>query len=125
MTPAIFEIVTASSGVTALLGTNPTRFWSFGAAPRTEAGVAPKPYAVWQLVYGSPENTLSCVPASDRFGVQVDAYARTAVQARAIARALRDALETSAYVVAYNGEDYEPDTELYRYGFTTEFMTDR
>lgn len=121
MYPDIFAIAAADAGVTAALGPNPVRFWPFGLAPQDET----RPYALHQLVYGSPENTLSCTPASDTFGVQVDAYAKNVTAARAVAAALRDAFEPHAYITAWNGESWEPATGLYRVSFTVEFQTDR
>lgn len=58
MIPAIFPLITANAGCTALLGTTPTRFYAFGDAPQ---GVA-RPYATWQLVSGVPDNLLSGSP---------------------------------------------------------------
>jgi hypothetical protein len=117
----IFALVAAAPAATALLGTSPVRFFLFGEAPQTVT----KPYAVWQTVYGSPENKLDGAPDNDRWGVQVDVYADSASGARAVAEAIRDAVEPEAYVVSWNGEFREPDTRLYRYSFTTEFLTPR
>lgn len=121
MNPPIFQTAAAASAVTNLLGSDPVRFYLFGEADEKTQ----KPYAVWQTVYGSPENRLAGAPDSDRWGVQIDAYAQSAASARNVAKALRDALEPSGYVVAWNGEHREPDTKLYRYSFTVEFMTSR
>lgn len=125
MYPPIFDIAEADAGVTALLGVTPTRFWPFGRAPQKGQDTYGVPYAVHQLVYGTPENTLACTPASDNFGIQVDAYATSVSAARAVAAVLRDALEPHAYIVAWNGENDEPATGLYRVSFTVEFNTDR
>ena len=121
MTPDVFNIAKQSSAVTALLGTTP-RFYPFGKAPQNET----RPYAVWQVVYGNPDNSLSCVPTEDSYGVQVDAYAKTATDAREVAAALRDAFEESFnHVVSWNGEFWESATGLYRVSFTAEFWTTR
>ncbi|MGL4711664.1 MAG: tail completion protein gp17, partial [Shewanella sp.] len=45
----IFVVCRASTAVTDLLGTNPTRLYPFGQAPQNVA----KPYAVWQVIGGS------------------------------------------------------------------------
>lgn len=121
MYPDLFAYAVASPAVVAVLGSSPTRFWPFGVAPQDET----RPYAVHQLVYGSPENTLSCTPETDSFGIQIDAYARSVSEARAVAAALRDAMEPHGYITAWNGEFWEPGTGLYRVGFTVEFMTER
>jgi hypothetical protein len=55
----------------------------------------------------------------------VDVYANSATEARNVARALRDAFEGVAYVVAWNGESKDEPTGLFRYGFTVEWITSR
>ena len=119
--PNIFQWVVADATCKTLLGTSPTRFWPFGHARQNET----RPYAVHQLVYGAPDNTLACVPQSDSFGLQIDAYALTATSAHAVADAVSAALESHGYVVAWGGEFFEPDTRLYRVMFTFEVIEDR
>lgn len=104
----------------AVLGTTP-RLYLFGEAPPN----VPKPYAVWQQVFGSPENYLGQAPDVDSYGVQVDVYGTTAAACRGVAMALRDALEGAAHVTAWNGESRDPDTRDYRYTFTVEFVQSR
>ena len=125
MYPSIFEYAVASPAVTGLLGLNPTRFWGFGIAPAPKEPFYGLPYAVHQLVYGTPENTLPCTPTTDNIGIQVDAYGKSATEAQAVLTALRDAFEPHGYVVSYNGENKEQDTGLYRASFTAEFWEDR
>jgi hypothetical protein len=116
----IYTLVAASSTVKALIGAVP-RFYPFGSAVDSPV----RPYAVWQLVYGAPQNKLADAPDEDRYGIQVDAYADKQADARALGVALRDAIEPTGTVVGYNGEARELDTNLYRYSFTVEFMTER
>lgn len=122
MGPPVFTIAAANLGVTNVLGSNPVRFWPFGKAPQNEA----RPYAVYQIVYGTPDNSLACQPSIDNWGVQIDAYAKTVTDARNVAAALRDAFElTYNYVTAWNGEDWEVSTGLFRVSMTIEFWTER
>lgn len=130
--PPVFEIAKQSAAVLALLGSNPTRLWPFAIAPQKGRPGYGVPYAVHQLVYGAPVNTLSCIPQADNFGIQFDVYASGespqggATIARQVAAALRDAYEASHNpVVAWNGEDWEQATGLYRVSFTVEFWPDR
>lgn len=125
MIPPIFQYAAASTAVKAALGSKPVRFWPFDSSPQPGQAGYGLPYAVWQLVYGSPSNYLGQVPDSDNTGIQVDAYAPTATLARDAAIALRGALEPHGYVVSYTGESRDPPTGLYRVGFTVEFWTDR
>ena len=109
----IFQVIAAVPAVTALLGTGPVRFWPFGEGEED----APRPYAVWQTITGNAENYLDQVPDSDAYTLQVDVYADSAASVRDAARALRDAIEPHAHIVAWRGESREPDTKLYRYSF--------
>lgn len=124
-TPAVFAWASANLAVQALLGTTPCRFWPFSSAPQPGGDGYSLPYAVFQSVYGTPANYIGHVPDADQMGVQVDAYARTASEARTVLEVLRDALEPHGYVVAFTGEERDVETGLYRCGLTAEFWTDR
>src|SRR5690606_39848770 len=65
-TPPIFRLCAAAAGVKALLGTAPVRLFLFGEAPE---GVQ-KPYAVWQVVGGSPENYLAGRPDAEQHSLR-------------------------------------------------------
>lgn len=121
MYPPIFATCKASSAVTALLGTSPVRLYPFGEAPQ---GVA-RPYAVWQGIGGSPENYLGQTSDVDLFSLQVDVYADSVDAARAVAAALRDAIEPVAHIVGWRGESREPDTNFFRYSFDVDWYVDR
>lgn len=84
-----------------------------------------KPYAVHQIVAGSPENYLAGLPDSDTFIEQVDVYADTVEGATAGARAIRDAVEPVAYIVAWRGQTKDFDTGLFRYSFDVAWITPR
>ena len=129
MTPPAYQIASANAAVTALLGT-PPRLYLAGHAKQNTI----RPYATWQIIYGNPDNSLSCVPSEDNYGVKFDSYAGRvggtpsdgASLAREVAAALRDAYEaTYNQVVAWNGEFWEQATGLYRVSFTVEFWTER
>jgi hypothetical protein len=121
MYPPVFVIAAADPAVTALLGQTPTRLYPFDEAPQ---GVQ-KPYAVWQLVGGVPENYLDKVPDADNYSVQIDVYADTAATARAVTRALRDAYEPRGYITNWNGEGRDTDTSNYRISFDVDFIVIR
>lgn len=121
MFPPIFATCAAAPGVTALLGASPTRLYPFGEAPH---GVA-CPYAVWQTVGGVPENYLGDRPDIDSFSLQVDVYAETGASARAVAVALRDAIEPNAHITRWGGESRDPETGRYRVSFDVDWLTHR
>lgn len=117
----IFSACAASSSVTDLLGTSPVRLYQFGLAPQKVT----YPYAVWQTVSGSPENFLAGRPDADSYTLQVDVYADTASSARAVAKAIRDAIELHAHVVGWRGESIGPETKKYRFGFDVDWIVQR
>jgi len=121
MFPPIFTVCRASPEVVALLGSAPMRLYPFAEA---EQGTA-RPYAVWQIIGGSPENYITNVPDVDRFGLQVDVYAADVDDAREVAAALRDAIEPHAHITAWRGESREPDTRLYRVSFDVSWFVQR
>lgn len=119
--PPVFKLATDSTAVTSLLGTNPTRFWPFGYSVQDPD----RPYAVHQLIYGTPENSLNCPADIDNVGIQVDVYAKTVSAARAIADAMREAFEGDSYLIGLNGEFWDQPTGLYRVSQTYEFWVQR
>lgn len=123
MFPPIFPAVSASPAAVALLksGSGPIRFYQFGMAPQ---GVQ-KPYAVWQRVFGSPENYISDLPDQDAFTLQVDVYAGSADSARTVALALRDAIEPVAHITQWLGESVDPETKSNRFSFQTDWFVPR
>lgn len=111
----LFQLVNTPS-VQAVLGSNPTRFFHFGQAPK---GVA-TPYAVWQFVAGQPENYLSDAPDMHRETVQIDVYAAESqgtAPALAAAQLLLQALQAEGYVTSLRSHGQDPDTRCWRVGF--------
>lgn len=125
MYPPIFEAVNVPA-VRALLktGNGPLRFYLFGMAPQ---GVD-YPYAVWRQVGGSPENYLADRPDIDSFTTQVDVYANPAqgpARARAVAVALRDAIEGHAHITFWRGDSRDFETMNYVFTFEADWLTPR
>lgn len=118
MFPPIFTVCAADPAVTAVLGANPVRLFPAGEAPE---GVE-YPYAVWQTIYGAPENLLGDAPGADGWGLQVDVYASTLSAARVVAEAIRDAVEEVAYIAAWRGESRDSETRNYRYSFDIDWL---
>jgi hypothetical protein len=121
MYPPIFTVCAADSAVTTLLGTTPTRLYPFGEAPQEVV----KPYAVWQIINGAPENVLSDAPDVDSYTVQVDVYADTGASVRSVVQALRNAIQPVAHITAWRGESKESETGLYRYSFDCDWWVQR
>lgn len=121
MQPPIFVASTLSPAVTALLGTDPTRFYPFGEAP---SGTA-LPYAVWQVISGSPENYLAGRPDMDGWTLQIDVYADTGSSASDAARAIRDAIELKAHIVRWGQQERDRETNRFRISFDVEWLDPR
>lgn len=121
MQPPLFQTVAADGTVQSVFGTNPVRVFPFGGAPE---GVA-RPYAVWQIIGGTPENYLGNSPDLDTYLVQVDVYADTVTSAQNGAEALRDALEPLANIVSWRGGSRDNSTQHFRYSFDINFLTAR
>lgn len=121
MYPPIFAACLADMGVTALLGTNPLRVYMFGKAPQN----AVKPYAVWQVVTGNPENYINQRPDADRFTLQVDIYAKAADEARSVAQSISYAVELNAHVTSWRGESRDNETKDYRSSFDIDWIVQR
>lgn len=121
----IYPPVAASTAAKALLGSNPVRFYQFGMAPQN----VQKPYAVWQRVFGTPENYISNAPDIDSYTIQVDVYASPdssgANTARNVALAIRDAIEPHCHITSWLGESIDPDTKNHRFSFQTDWWVSR
>lgn len=120
MYPPLFNSVKDSAAVKAAFGASP-RIYPHGVADQN----TPKPYAVFQVITGNPENYLAGLPDMDGFTTQIDVYAASPQAAADGAQALRDALEPVAYVVSWRGQFKDPGTSLFRYSFDVEWLTSR
>lgn len=124
MIPPIFEVCSESQDVQivlgGMLGNKLPRLYPFGEAPQN----TPKPYAVYQIISGAPDNTLT-VPESDHLSVQVDVFGRSQAEAMNAFTVLRDAVQHKGYVTGYNINGREDDTKLWRLSFDVDWIIDR
>jgi hypothetical protein len=120
-TVPIFAVCVASEEVTALIGLNPTRLYPFGHAPQNVA----KPYVVWQMIGGNPENYIADRPDTDTFALQVDVYADSGSSATEVGDAVRFATELAAYTTNYNGDSRDEVTGNYRHSFDIDWIVSR
>ncbi|HBO0984400.1 TPA: DUF3168 domain-containing protein [Pseudomonas aeruginosa] len=117
----IFKVCSQNPGVVALLGAKPTRLYLFAEAPDQPG----RPYATWQTFGGEPENYLAHRPDIDSFSLQVDVFADTAAQVRAVATAIRNAIELRATITRWSGEERDDPTDLYRISFDVDWWVNR
>ncbi|MBS3670196.1 DUF3168 domain-containing protein [Vreelandella boliviensis] len=106
--PPLFAVCAADAGVTALLGTDPVRFFPFGKVPQDTA----KPYAVHQVLNGIPENYLDEPPDTDEWNIQIDIYGTSDTSVIAVLNAMRRALEPHCYIERLGGTSVESSTKL-------------
>lgn len=125
MYPPVMAVCSADAGVQAALGSNPCRLYVFGEAKGLNGGPPQTPYAVWQVVSGAPENYLGERPDTDGWSIQFDVYAPSVTAVRAVAEALRDAIEPVAHIVSWRGESQETETKLYRFSFDVDWIEHR
>lgn len=80
-----------------------------------EQGTA-APYLTWQRVGSSPVTSLAGSSGLDQVRLQVDAWHTSRLGARALAAAVRTAMEAQAFkaLLVSDADDYEPETRLYR-----------
>lgn len=122
MSAPIFETCSRDPVVTELLGTGADmRLYSFGEAPDKVV----RPYVVWQVINGNPENYLAGRPDADGFTLQVDVYASTGTSARQVRGALRNAIELQAYIARWGREERDSTTKNYRVSFDVDWMVPR
>ena len=120
MVPPLYPILSVNAAVVALLGA-PIRCYPFGSAPQ---GVQ-DPYVVWQVIGGSPENYLQDRPDADSYDVQLDVYGRDESDVLAVARTIRDAVETRAHISRWGGHSQDPSTKRWRINFDVAFVVER
>jgi hypothetical protein len=118
MLAPITQVCKADPAVVALLGESPLRLYPHGEAPQDVA----KPYAVWQVVSGSPLNYINGQPETDRYGLQIDVYAATAVSADAVVSAMRKAIGKRAYITGFGVDTVDSVTKNYRKGFDVAWL---
>ena len=96
MYPPVFSVCSADADVQSHLGAGPCRVFLFGYAEGVNGGPPQKPYAVWRIVSGEPENYLDKAPDADTWTLQFDVFGDTAYTSREAAKALRNAIEPTA-----------------------------
>ncbi|OFE11381.1 hypothetical protein PHACT_12550 [Pseudohongiella acticola] len=114
----VFATLSASAEVAQLLGSGADmRLYPIEADQGT-----PVPYAVITQIGGPTENQLSGGSATDRYLIQIDSYAKTLTEARAVAGALRAAVQDFADVDSVGRESRSAKTRHYSYQFDIEWL---
>lgn len=121
---AIFARLASVSGVTALVGANPSRIWP-GAGPETPT----RPYLLYNQISSGAADVRALRGRARIFRTlqQIDVYADAAAQADALAKAVRSALDGVDEETTWGGmtimlsmfddqfdSGFEPATNLHR-----------
>lgn len=112
--PPLFTTISGNTDCTSLLGSSPVRLYPFGNAPEKGTDFYGLPYATYQTIGGEPENYLQTSPDADRYSIQVDIYAESVSDARAVALAIVAAVQSDCYVTRYSNEARDFETGLFR-----------
>lgn len=109
MNPSLFTILNADASVKSFLGSNPLRVYPWGSAPENVR----KPYAVYAVYNGIPQNYLAQTPDMDAMGTQINIYAETVASLTNCFNSIRDALESHAHMTNFTTPDRDAETRLY------------
>ena len=112
----LFALVKASPECQALLGSSPVRFFEFGQAPQLEIA----PYATFQHITGSPYNNLSGPAPADHITAQIDVWTNDSPTCKAVANAIRNAVENNCHVTSWLGTNKEEG--FFRTTFSVQFI---
>lgn len=119
MFPPIYRLVAADAACLAVLGTPPRCY--FGRATENAA----RPYVVWHMAGGTPENVMDGTPPHDHVAGQVDFVADDQESLIATITAVRTAIERVGYVTSYNPGGVNDQTGRLEYSFDAEFHVPR
>jgi hypothetical protein len=118
MFPNVYALLQAAPAVVGIVG---TKIGGRGSMPQETAA----PYITWFVVTDDPHNTLSEAPGSDFNTVQIDCWSMDEAQVKALARAVRDALDAAGHHNRVVVDLREPATMLYRVGIEADLITQR
>lgn len=119
MVPLIQAILQNALGVRQLLG-NPIRVY-----PRRAPDGTALPYAVWEVVGGSPLAMLSEAPPADGWRVRLTVWGEHATQANNAAVAIRTEVERQGSIESYNPTPDDDDTGHFGISFDVRLLAIR
>ena len=102
----LYGALSGAAGVTNLVS---TRIY-----PQVAPDSAATPYIVYQVIVGMAHNLTNGAPASERKVIQINCISNSYANAKAIAEAVKAALNVSTGYLTSEGDDYFPQTENHR-----------
>lgn len=121
MNPDLFPILNGSAPVKLLLGANPLRVYPWGRAPAN----VKKPYVVYSVYNGNPENYLAQAPDIDNKGTQLNIYSDNSNNLEMCYLAIRNALEPHAHMTSFSTPALDVDTDLFSCSMEFDFWDER
>lgn len=122
MLTKFFDILNSNIPVKALMGANPLRVYPYG----TKLGLSPrKPYAVYGVFNAVPYNYLGDRTDMDLNGIQVDIYAETSEKVVQCFNAIRNAVESHAYVTSFSTAETDIEDGLFHIRMEIDFHDER
>lgn len=118
MIPPVYALLSGDAAVSAIVA---DRIYRHSHAPQDVA----KPYISWYVAGGHAENYLAGRPGIDQELVQIDCWSTTAQECKALMLATVKALELHGHQSGMPQDDFENDTQLYRYMLQFYFWTPR
>lgn len=122
MNPQLFPLLNADSNVRLLMYSTPElRVYPWGRAPIN----VKKPYAVYTVFNGNPENYLDSAPDIDNKGTQINVYADNADSLEKCYNAIRNVLEKYGHMTNFSTPALDADTDLYSATLEFDFWDER
>jgi len=118
MNAPIFEICATNAEVLKVLGPSMIRMYMFDARPEKLT----YPYATVQNFAGSAEMYLGTLPDVDTWSIQVDIFAKSTTEAKAVAKAIRNAIGPHSYITRWGIQSIDDETKSFRYSFDVDWM---
>lgn len=117
MFPPVYDLLHGSSAVAAIVG---DRIGAHNEVPQDAA----RPYITY-AGFDQPFDQLSGAPCGDFSTVDINCWHQTDAGVRALAKAVRYALDAALICNRVTIDLREPDTRLYRVGISADFITNR
>ena len=114
MLPNLFPLLKASAAVTAIIGSNPMRFYRHGSAPQGSTA----PYVTHIAISMIPQNNLSGLPLADDSRVQISCWSNNTGTGsdgvETLYAAVREAIEPTCDILAVRDVGRDQETMRYR-----------
>ena len=108
----LYAALIADAGVTALLASGSPlvhRIYPLNAPDN-----AATPYVTYQVIATEAHNVVTGAPDTERKVIQINCVSNTYANAKAIAEAIKAAINVSVGYLSGEGDDYFPQTEKHR-----------